>query len=442
MDPIKKALIGLLHHMDASGVDYVVLGDMENFPRIDTDFDIVVADLGQFVSALREFCRLNNYRLVRAHAHATGIRFDIVVDEHQYPPVILRGPDVQFFATWYIRKRVFSLEQLLARRVRSPAGIYIPRAADAFLQYLIRRIDKGELTESQGNYLSRLWSESAGEVMQALPMFFDSLQCQHIQSAAESGNWKAIIDHIPDLRLSLSRRAAFDWQRYLWIVRRIYHRLLWPSGLFVAFFGPDGSGKSTVIGGIQAALCDLFSGVSVTHLRPRIGARKNDYGGVVTDPHGRPPRGVFTSLLKLVYFCLDYFVGYWGYIWPAKVGGACVIFDRYFDDILADPLRYRFGAPLFFVKQFRRCIPNPDCCILLDAPGSVLQERKQEVSREESLRQRQAYLDLFSQLDRGVVVDASRDIQSVQAEVVRQLLDYLSRRTESRLEKAFPNEHE
>ena len=437
MDITVKALVDLLECMDGRNIQYVALGDIRNFPRIDTDFDIVVHDFGKFVSMLREYCDQYGYRLIRAYPHATGVRFDIVIDDKNFPPAILRGPDVQFFATWHIKRHVLQLGDMLGRRIRTTAGVYVPHPADAFIQYLVRRIDKNVLEQVHGLYLSRLWAEAGCEAEMALSELLNSTDRALVCRASESGDWRPVMDRLPQLREALSMRAVFDWQRLLWIAKRARERISHPSGLFVAFFGPDGSGKSTVIAGVRDALGEIFDRVSVTHLRPRTGIAHVHELQVVTDPHGMAPRGAVLSIVKLLYFCMDYFIGYWRNIWPARVCGRCVIFDRYFDDILVDPARYRFGAPLFLVRMFRRFVPDPECYILLDAPAEVLQSRKQEVTPEESSRQRQAYLALFARLQEGRVVNASGDVRTVQAAAAAQLFDYLARRTADRLEKTF-----
>ena len=64
---------------------------------------------------------------------------------------------------------------------------------------------------------------------------------------------------------------------------------------------------------------------------------------------------------------------------------------------------------------------------------TVLQSRKQEVSREETARQREAYLELARTLPNAHVVDASRPLEEVVAEVERLVLDYMAERTARRL---------
>ena len=69
------------------------------------------------------------------------------------------------------------------------------------------------------------------------------------------------------------------------------------------------------------------------------------------------------------------------------------------------------------MRQVGKLVPQPDLYILLDAPAEVLQSRKREVSLAESIRQRQAYFDVVSKMKNGIVLDASRPLDEVVAQV-------------------------
>jgi thymidylate kinase len=106
--------------------------------------------------------------------------------------------------------------------------------------------------------------------------------------------------------------------------------------------------------------------------------------------------------------------------------------DRHFVDALVDPRRYRYGGPSWLLRLIWRIIPKPDLLILLDAPAAVLQGRKQEVSFEESARQREAYLSMMETMKNGHVVDAARPLALVVGDVNDIILRHLATRIERR----------
>jgi thymidylate kinase len=107
---------------------------------------------------------------------------------------------------------------------------------------------------------------------------------------------------------------------------------------------------------------------------------------------------------------------------------ALLICDRYYHDLLVDPRRYRYGGPLWAAKMVGRLIPKPTLWVLLDAPAEVLQARKQEVPLEETMRQRQAYLDFVRDQTNHVTIDASQSLDKVIADVEDAITGVMSER--------------
>jgi thymidylate kinase len=131
---------------------------------------------------------------------------------------------------------------------------------------------------------------------------------------------------------------------------------------------------------------------------------------------------------------MDYTIGYLANILPQLVrSSTLILFDRYYHDLLVDTRRYRYGAQLWPVRLVGWFIPRPHLVFLLDAPPTVLHERKQEVSFEEAARQREEYLKLARDLPNGHVVDASKPLDEVVAEVGKTILDHMAKRTGRRL---------
>lgn len=193
-----------------------------------------------------------------------------------------------------------------------------------------------------------------------------------------------------------------------------------PDGLWVAVLGPDGTGKSTLIAALERRLGPEFAAVRRHHLRPHFGSPAST-GEAVRDPHGREPRGAAGSIAKLAWYWFDCVAGWVGWIRPALRRGELVVFDRYVDDLVVDPRRYRYGASPRWARLLTRLVPRPDEIVVLDAPVEVIRQRVREVAPDEIERQRRGYRELARSASNAWIVDASRSPEAVASEVERRL---------------------
>ncbi len=154
--------------------------------------------------------------------------------------------------------------------------------------------------------------------------------------------------------------------------------------------------------------------VKMRHLKPRLViARRGEEVTIVVDPHGKPPRSALSSIAKIFVWLLEE--------WYANLfrdeENTLLICDRYYHDLLVDPVRYRYGGPAWAAKLVGILMPMPKLWVLLNAPPEVLQARKQEVEAGETERQCRGYLDLVRQQPKYAIIDASQTLEKVIADV-------------------------
>jgi thymidylate kinase len=184
--------------------------------------------------------------------------------------------------------------------------------------------------------------------------------------------------------------------------------------LKIVILGSDGAGKSSVIKGLTDNLARGGRNVKTRHLKPQIlMPQRGEPGAVVTDPQGKPSLSALISLAKIFVWLIEE--------WYAHLfldqKRALLICDRYYHDLLVDPIRYRYGGPLWIARLVGKLMPQPNLWVLLDASAEVLQTRKQEVPLEETARQRNAYLAFVRNQRDYVIVDAAQSLDKVIAEV-------------------------
>lgn len=248
-------------------------------------------------------------------------------------------------------------------------------------------------------------------------------------------NGMQVIHAIPDgqagSRFVLAWRKGTDAPRFLSPRVRSRSHAAQPEthhrGVWVAFLGPDGSGKTTVIRSIERRLAPAFASTKLYHLRPTVGGDPTPTGDG-PPPTRAEPRGFFGSIAKLAYWWVDYNVGYAFDIRRRLARTTLVLFDRYYPDLFVDPVRYRHGAPAWFASLVGRTIPEPAAYVVLDVPETTLRQRKDELTLDEAGEQRRAYRRLASQNDRFHVIDASGPVEVSVAAAEQVVLDLLERR--------------
>lgn len=178
------------------------------------------------------------------------------------------------------------------------------------------------------------------------------------------------------------------------------------DGLFLAFLGPDGVGKTTTINLVAESLKPIFGDQHLFHWRPQlIKPRTTDEelkindGWTSLNRHGDPPRGTLVSLLRLGGVFADYWLGQHKVVRPVLRRGGLVVFDRYYHDILVDSRRYRYGGPKWLLKSLKPLLPQREIFfVVLDAEEGAILTRKQEVTSEELRSQRKKYAALARSL--------------------------------------------
>jgi len=187
---------------------------------------------------------------------------------------------------------------------------------------------------------------------------------------------------------------------------------------WVAVLGADGSGKSTVIDGLIEHLASKKIDVVYQHWRPVLGGKDESDNGPVVDPHAQTPRGMVASMLKVGVLLVIWRLSFWGDIGKQRKQGKLVLFDRFYADLLNDPIRYRYGGSRVFASIVFKWMPKPDLIILLDAEAEVLYARKPEVEMGELKKIVSRYRDYIDNEKRGKLINSDQEVKKVIADAV------------------------
>lgn len=188
-----------------------------------------------------------------------------------------------------------------------------------------------------------------------------------------------------EVGLSIKNRVTF-YSYYL--LNQIKYK-----GYSFGFTGPDGSGKTTVLDCMVDALKSVYSQIDLYHFRPTVFGNLGEVAHSVgikkevdkdySKPHRGNKVGPINSFCRLVFYSIDYIVGYCLKVRRKLCKRQLVVFDRYYTDIICDSRRSRIFLPTRFLYWFGRLfIPSLDYNILLTASTETILNRKQELDKE------------------------------------------------------------
>ncbi|MGN0845274.1 MAG: hypothetical protein ACI4QT_08670, partial [Kiritimatiellia bacterium] len=378
--------------MNHNKIPYALVGRTEDYPEnIGSDIDIVIARSG-----ISDFQRIiwemedADTKVVSMFQHEI-VAFYYVIFHFDGNKRVFIQPDV---CTDYYRKGrlLLTADFLLERRRKAPKGEFFVLAPEReFVYYLLKKIDKRSLSPVQFEHLRLVYLQDKNAALRDLSSFWNEADVHIIQEAFEKNRCELLLEHGKRLQEGIHTSHSIRPIDKLKDCVLKLKRILQPTGFVLAVMGPDGSGKSTFLNQFEKDIQPAFRRMQRFHLFP---VPEAENATVVSNPHEKKPRGPFLSLCKLCYYLALYRSGHIRYVLPKKIRSTLTIYDRYFDDIVIDPIRYRNGISTRIVRLFCRFIPRPDQWFFLDCPTGVIQARKAEVTAEETERQRQAYLKL------------------------------------------------
>ena len=130
----------------------------------------------------------------------------------------------------------------------------------------------------------------------------------------------------------------------------------------------------------------------------------------MTNPHRSKPSNELISFIRMIYYWLDYCIGYYISVRPLVKKGKTVIFDRYIYDIYVDPVRSKIKLPQRLLRFFADIAPQMDASLIMLCDPDIIYARKQELSKDEIIRQIGMYRELAESRKTFFVFDSSKDV--------------------------------
>lgn len=426
-------LLDVFDTLRRSGLNYCLLRGYDELEQSgpSNEIDLLIApdhlpQLAKLLAAKR-FVRLpswgyasHNFFVVYNRGTDTWLKLDVVTD-------LRYGRPMRVLRTY--------LEEPCLRNRRWRAPTYILSPEDEFITLVLHcLLDKGAFRAAHRERLTRLRQEIVDDRDASTRL------AEHVERfLVPSINWRTLVQAIDAQEWSTLIRRRFGVAQHLfwqdaaaglchtfseWLVRalRPLFYAVRRRGFMVAILAPDGAGKSTLALGLtrdpQLRARWLYTGTNVD--ADGIGLPTSRWfhrrlKSLDEAAHRMPVRWIALKALsfsnRLVEQWYRLGIGFYH-----KHRGRFVVFDRYlYDSWLGTP-------PLTPWQRLRRWLlgagwPKPDIVILLDAPGTVLYQRKGEHTAQWLEHRRRAYLGLKERIPQMIVVDATREADEVRREV-------------------------
>ena len=359
-------VIALFDTLNRSGIRYAVLHGAGDIPDgVGSDIDMIVdaGSFDEFATLLADFAADRGGVLCQSIAHEPTACYSVLA---------LPGPNgmptflkVDFSSDFRRDGRILFTGPELLQDAYVNGHAWSVSTGREFAAYLAKCVLKRRLSSEQMAGLAALWSADSKACRTEIGKLLAAAEVDTVAEAMSGAVTEESVNRLLALRGRLLAGAfrnhplatlAYPFRHLARALYRASHR----TGLQVAVLGPDGIGKSSVITGLREALAPAFRANVRLHLRPGLLPPKatDSAEGTVAVPYLQDAYGPVKSVLKLAYLVTDYTLGYWACVWPKLVRSTLVVCDRYYLDVVADPVRYRYGGPGFLPQAVGRLIPG------------------------------------------------------------------------------------
>ena len=403
-----ECLRDVFSFLRSSSIPFLVLRSYESLPeKIEGgDVDLVVQkeDAKQLLSFLKE-----HYTITAVAQHIGIVNVFIFLSKEEQLQI-----DVMFSLS-YNGIPYLEVSELLAARVEH-RGLYKPAPwHEYFVLLLPHFFYTGEEKEKYREKMSSLLHAHPAKIASLNKKIFGHEKKRSVARFHWANRDKTAL---------MSRHYSLE----------LYKFIRQPFSRTVAFLGPDGAGKSTVLSKVKELDILFAKTTSYTHLKPQYLLKKrNQNRGVVTEPHAEEPRNTWTASLKMVVYVQEYWIEH--FVNPQRPSHIKV-YDRYMHDTIIDPRRYRLPEGGLAQRVLSNFAPQPVVFIVLDADPEIIQARKAEVPLEATRKQCQSYLE-FARRNPAqcAVIDANQSADDVVDDIVRVMVERLSQNANEQLEE-------
>jgi hypothetical protein len=296
-----------------------ILDTDDSCPDIDLLFKL--KDFKKVDAIVKSFCEQSNYKIVQCYYQDVYAKNFFLYNEEtqRFLNLDIYGKLLGKHITFFNEGEIFPASETYE-------GIPILKPYQEFAYYLVKRIDKAKISQTQFEHLKTLFDQNTQKCLEHIKLYM-STDVSFIKTAFEQNNYEILNANLEGLAKDIIRNRKLGLGEKVKNQFRVFKRIIRPTGFSIAFLGPDGSGKSTIINGVTQGELP-FRRVDYFHLKP-FPTKHGMASKTVSDPHALPPYSALKSYLKLGVFFIQYNYGWIKNIIKLKIKSSLVIFDRY-----------------------------------------------------------------------------------------------------------------
>lgn len=181
------------------------------------------------------------------------------------------------------------------------------------------------------------------------------------------------------------------------------------KGITITFTGVDGAGKTTILTETNRILTEKYKQkVVMLRHRPQLlpilssikhGKAEAEKIAAKTLPRTGGNKSSIGSLLRFLYYYMDYIVGQFYIYFKYNRKGITVLYDRYYFDFIVDHRRSNININPAIPRFLYNFVFKPELNIFLYASPEVILKRKKELPSNEIVELTKKYKGLFDELD-------------------------------------------
>lgn len=407
----KDFVVALFEGLNAKNIRYAVGGDYDRLPdAVGHDIDLWTDDVKGFREVLFDAIVNTGHHVLIDNRTANGC--NVAFYKRKGETLTFMKIDVMADTSY---KSVLSLvsSKITAKSVVPYKNFYIMNPeGEALGHFLYPMFEWGFIkkdvykSDILKNYKNPIFKE-------AFFSLWGKKTTDEVLAMIGEGRWNEIEKRMGALRKKALLRGVAKAGTWINLAKTLYYivcRYLKPSGTCLAFCGLDGAGKTTILDELNGIFVDLLKKKKVCYgyWRPfvipeirELFGKKNSKEGVdqkaqkgktIIEPE-KKPKNKLVSVVKLLYYWLDYMLALFKY-GSIRSRGGMVLFDRHYVDMAVYPNRFEMGISRKLILFLYRFVPKADYTFFLYCTPEEILQRKQEFTADEIKEQTERYLEV------------------------------------------------